>query len=128
MKIFLTHFDPILCIFHTSSLGFINYMIITSLIILFVLLQTLPTEEPVVIPLDLGDLETLEGFIHKVHDICGRIDILINNGGISHRGSILRTKFEVDKKIMHVNYFGSVVLTKGISAKCCDLCMFYNVK
>lgn len=81
---------------------------------LFVLLQTLPTEEPVVIPLDLGDLDTLEGFIQKVHDICGHIDILINNGGISHRGSILHTKYEVDKKIMHVNYFGTVVLTKGI--------------
>lgn len=84
-------------------------------IIQFVLLQTLPTEEPVVIPLDLSDLETLEGFIQKVYDICGRIDILINNGGISHRGAILHTKFEVDKKIMSVNYFGAVVLTKGIT-------------
>lgn len=96
----------------------------------FLLLQTLPKEEPVVITLDLSDLEALEGFIQKVHDICGHIDILINNGGISHRDSILNTTFEVDKKIMHVNYFGTVVLTKGIIAyllHSIDLCIFWNV-
>ncbi|XP_068629511.1 dehydrogenase/reductase SDR family protein 7-like isoform X3 [Battus philenor] len=47
----------------------------------------------------------------KVHEMCGHVDILINNGGISHRGSILHTKFEVYKQIMNVNYLGSVGLT-----------------
>ncbi|XP_068629510.1 dehydrogenase/reductase SDR family protein 7-like isoform X2 [Battus philenor] len=67
--------------------------------------------EPIVLELDLGNLDQLEVFTGKVHEMCGHVDILINNGGISHRGSILHTKFEVYKQIMNVNYLGSVGLT-----------------
>ena len=80
---------------------------------MLIILQNFPTEEPVIIPLDLAELDQLEDFIEKVHEKCGHIDILINNGGISQRGSILHTKYDVYKQIMTVNYFGSVVLTKG---------------
>ncbi|KOB75606.1 Dehydrogenase/reductase SDR family protein 7-like protein [Operophtera brumata] len=62
--------------------------------------------------LNLTDFDHLNVFVQKVYDQCGNIDILINNGGISYRGSILETKLEVDKEIMTVNYFGSVALTK----------------
>ncbi|XP_045785758.1 dehydrogenase/reductase SDR family protein 7-like [Maniola jurtina] len=72
------------------------------------------TEEPVVCELDLSNLEQLEPFVKKIYDTCGQIDILINNGGVSHRGSILHTTLEVDKKIMYTNYFGSVGLTKAV--------------
>ncbi|XP_032513935.2 dehydrogenase/reductase SDR family protein 7-like [Danaus plexippus] len=78
---------------------------------------SLPTEEPIVLELDLSDLEQLETFVTKVHEVCGEIDILINNGGVSHRGSILYTNLEVDKKIMFTNYFGSVGLTKAALPK-----------
>lgn len=71
------------------------------------------TQEPVVLELNLADFDTLDTFIQKVYDQCGNIDILVNNGGISFRGSIIETKIEVDKEIMSVNYFGSVALTKG---------------
>lgn len=63
--------------------------------------------------LNLADFDQLDIFVKKVYDQCGNIDILINNGGISYRGSILETKLEVDQEIMTVNYFGSVALTKG---------------
>jgi NAD(P)-dependent dehydrogenase (short-subunit alcohol dehydrogenase family) len=45
--------------------------------------------------------------------IFGHIDILVNNGGISNRGDILSTDAEVFKRIMVVNFFGTMVLTKG---------------
>lgn len=45
-----------------------------------------------------------------IHD---RIDILINNAGISYRGEILDTNIDVDIKIMMTNYFSQVALTKG---------------
>lgn len=64
--------------------------------------------------LDLANVEEFVPFVQKVYDACGQIDILINNGGVSHRGSIVHTKIEVDKQIMSINYFGSVALTKGI--------------
>lgn len=78
---------------------------------------SLSTEEPIVAELDLSELEQLETFINNIYDICGKIDILINNGGISHRGSILYTKLDVYKKIMFTNYFGSVGLTKAVLPK-----------
>jgi dehydrogenase/reductase SDR family protein 7B len=46
-------------------------------------------------------------------EIFGHIDILVNNGGISNRGDTLSTDAEVFKRIMVVNYFGTMVLTKG---------------
>ncbi|XP_013182417.1 PREDICTED: dehydrogenase/reductase SDR family protein 7-like isoform X2 [Papilio xuthus] len=73
--------------------------------------------EPIVIELDLGELDQLESFVDKVHSLCGHIDILVNNGGISHRGSILHTKLDVYKKIMNVNYLGSVGLTAAALPK-----------
>jgi short-subunit dehydrogenase len=43
-----------------------------------------------------------------------RIDILVNNGGISQRALTVETDLEVDRRIMEVNYFGQVALTKAV--------------
>ncbi|MCK4663885.1 MAG: SDR family oxidoreductase [Bacteroidales bacterium] len=43
-----------------------------------------------------------------------KIDILINNGGISQRSLIIETPIELDRKIMEINYFGGITLTKAI--------------
>lgn len=80
----------------------------------YIFLQEKSALEPVVIELDLADKNQFELFIQKVHDICGKIDILINNGGVSHRDSVMNTKMDVFEKIMNINYFGSVALTKGM--------------
>lgn len=79
--------------------------------------STVPTYPPIIIPLDLNDLETIPTHVEKILGITGHIDILINNGGVSQRGSVLSTNIEVDLKIMYVNYFGSVVLTKSKKLK-----------
>lgn len=71
------------------------------------------TYQPIIIPLDLSEINELPDKIKKIMDITGHIDILVNNGGISHRGSVLNTSPDVDIKIMLVNYFGAVALTKG---------------
>lgn len=36
------------------------------------------------------------------------------SGGMSTRGSVIETKLAVDKRIMDVNYFGAVALTKAL--------------
>lgn len=76
--------------------------------------STVPTYPPIIIPLDLNDLEAIPTHVDKILGITGRIDILINNGGVSQRGSVLSTSFEVDLRIMYVNYLGAVVLTKAV--------------
>ncbi|KAF5269859.1 hypothetical protein FQR65_LT17911 [Abscondita terminalis] len=50
----------------------------------------------------------------RIIDVTGHIDILINNGGISCRGSINNTTIDVFKNLMTVNYLGTVAFTKEI--------------
>ncbi|KAK9870495.1 hypothetical protein WA026_008052 [Henosepilachna vigintioctopunctata] len=73
-----------------------------------------PSHPPIIMPLDLSDINSLPTVVHKILTITGQIDILVNNGGISNRGSIVDTKPDVDIKVMLVNYFGSIALTKAV--------------
>jgi short-subunit dehydrogenase len=64
--------------------------------------------------LDLMQSETLEPIAKRLLSQFGRIDILINNAGISQRALAVDTPIEVDRKIMEIDYFGSVILTKAV--------------
>jgi short-subunit dehydrogenase len=44
----------------------------------------------------------------------GKIDIMLHNGGISQRSLIQETPLEIDRKLMEVNFFGTVGLTKAL--------------
>uniref|UniRef100_A0A182WKC7 Dehydrogenase/reductase SDR family protein 7-like n=1 Tax=Anopheles minimus TaxID=112268 RepID=A0A182WKC7_9DIPT len=74
---------------------------------------TVPTHPPIILPLDLSDLNSITGKVQSVLEIHGAIDILVNNGGISVRGDALSTSIDVDIRIMLVNYFGTVAITKA---------------
>ncbi|XP_052896677.1 dehydrogenase/reductase SDR family protein 7-like [Anopheles moucheti] len=74
---------------------------------------TVPTHPPIILPLDLSDLNSITDKVQSVLEIHGAIDILVNNGGISVRGDALSTAIDVDIRIMLVNYFGTVALTKA---------------
>ena len=68
--------------------------------------------------MDLSDLNSLPDKVKQVLEIHPNgIDILINNGGISVRSDAISTTMETDIKIMLVNYFGTVALSKGNFAK-----------
>uniref|UniRef100_T1GMF6 Dehydrogenase/reductase SDR family protein 7-like n=1 Tax=Megaselia scalaris TaxID=36166 RepID=T1GMF6_MEGSC len=76
--------------------------------------STDPFYPPVIVPLDLSELNSLPEAVNKILDIFGHIDILINNGGISVRADIISTAMDVDIKVMLVNYFGAVAMTKAV--------------
>lgn len=65
-----------------------------------------------ILPLDLAAADTLKLSVEAAIQSFGRIDVLINNGGISQRGLAIETSLEVDRRIMEVNYFGAIALTK----------------
>lgn len=67
-----------------------------------------------VIPLDLEDYTQFSKKVTEAIAAFGTIDILVNNGGISQRSLIKDTDILVDKRIIEVNYLGTVALTKAI--------------
>jgi dehydrogenase/reductase SDR family protein 7B len=77
--------------------------------------DTLPNAEiHTVVPLDLTDLSKVDAVVSSVINQVGRVDVLVNNGGISQRSLVGETPLEVDRKIMEVNFFGAVGLTKAL--------------
>jgi len=72
------------------------------------------SDRHLVLPLDLEDSSSFESCTQKVIDRYGNVDILIQNGGISQRGTALESSREVTRRIMEVNFFGNVFLTKAV--------------
>jgi short-subunit dehydrogenase len=64
--------------------------------------------------LDLIDSQSLEKAVKTAVDRFGGIDILINNAGISHRSKVNETDIEFDRKIMEIDFFSYIILTKNI--------------
>ncbi|MFY9310484.1 MAG: SDR family oxidoreductase [Bacteroidia bacterium] len=67
-----------------------------------------------ILPLDLADSSQTDELAQKVVAKFGQIDILINNGGISQRSLAKDTSLAIDRKVMEVNFFGTVALTKSV--------------
>lgn len=65
-----------------------------------------------VLALDLADLDSHEAIVEQAYDIYGRIDILVNNGGVSQRSTAFDTEMSALKKIMDINFYGTVSITK----------------
>jgi short-subunit dehydrogenase len=67
-----------------------------------------------ILPLDLSQTSTLQLSAEAAIQIFGHIDIVIHNGGISQRSLIKDTTLDVDRRLMDVNYFGAIAITKAI--------------
>ena len=67
-----------------------------------------------IVTLDLADYTNMPLVLNKAISQFGHIDLLINNGGISQRSPIIETTIDVDKKLMEVNYLGTIGLSKAI--------------
>jgi len=66
------------------------------------------------VPFDLSNPEIVAQTADKVIAEHKKIDILINNGGISQRSYANETSVEIDRKIMEIDYFSYVILTKKV--------------
>lgn len=65
-------------------------------------------------PLDLAQHDAISGIVSRILNQVGKVDMLINCGGLSQRGRALDTPLDVDKQLMNVNFFGTVALTKAL--------------
>ncbi|GAB0157149.1 SDR family NAD(P)-dependent oxidoreductase [Chryseobacterium sp. Alg-005] len=67
-----------------------------------------------IVPLDLEDYKNAPAIAAKTIEAFGKVDILINNAGLSQRSLAIETDIKVDKHLMDVDYIGTVALTKAI--------------
>ena len=67
-----------------------------------------------ILPIDLNDFYAAPALVKKAYNIFGRIDILINNAGVSQRSLIVDTQFDVLKKLIEINYLGTVALSRAL--------------
>lgn len=67
-----------------------------------------------ILPLDLEHYLSLHEKAIEAIKWFGRVDILVNNAGVSQRSLVKDTHISVDKRIMDINYLGTVALTKAI--------------
>jgi len=74
----------------------------------------LDSDHLLILPFDLSETSRVDSLTNLVIQKFDRIDILINNGGISQRSLTKETPLEIDRKIMEVDYFGQIALTKSV--------------
>lgn len=64
-------------------------------------------------PCDVTDAAACGRAVAEIVARHGRIDVLINNAGISHRSAFAATTLEVLHRVMDVNFWGAVNTTKA---------------
>lgn len=69
------------------------------------------------LPFDLSQTDRLDGLAEKAWDAFGHLDILYNNAGISQRGTAVETDMAVIRKVMDIDFYAPVILTKSILPK-----------
>lgn len=74
----------------------------------------IPEDRAALLPLDLAAADTLGPATQLAIDTFGRVDVLINNAGIGQRSKVLDTNMDVYRRLMEVNYFGTIALTKAL--------------
>ena len=68
----------------------------------------------VIAPLDLSMTDSLEGVVKEVLKKVESVDVMIHCGGISQRSLAIETSLAVDRRVMEIDYFGTVALTKAL--------------
>ncbi|MCR8560748.1 SDR family oxidoreductase [Mucilaginibacter sp. BJC16-A38] len=66
------------------------------------------------LPLDLSDTDSLQDKTIEAIKCFGGIDIMVHNGGVTQRSLVIDTEIEVHRRLMELDYFSYVVLTKAL--------------
>ncbi|MEX0608029.1 MAG: SDR family oxidoreductase [Balneolaceae bacterium] len=67
-----------------------------------------------IIPLDLTKPNSFPEKATEALSAFGQIDVLINNGGVSQRATVMESEMSTFRRLMEINYFGAVGLTKEV--------------
>ncbi len=76
--------------------------------------KSLGAPDAVALPFDLSQLDGLPALAEQAWQAFGRIDIFYNNAGISQRGTTVETDMKVIHKVMDIDFYAPVILTKAV--------------
>ena len=71
-------------------------------------------DQHLVLPLDMSDFEAVAQAVEVARAWTPRLDIVIENAGISQRSLVKDTLFSVDERIFKVNFLGVIAHSKAI--------------
>lgn len=81
---------------------------------LLALQQTLVETQTLILPLDLSDPSAIGPATARALAWRGRVDVLVNNAGVSQRSSVRDTELSTGRQLMEVNFFGAAALTRAL--------------
>ncbi|MFO7704365.1 MAG: SDR family NAD(P)-dependent oxidoreductase [Halopseudomonas sp.] len=71
-------------------------------------------ERTLVLPFETTDYDRLPALVEQAWNWRGRIDLLINNAGISQRSLALDTSLDVYRQLIEVDYMAPLALTQAV--------------
>lgn len=76
--------------------------------------ESLNGSDHIVYPMDLLKVDLIPASVDDLLSKVSAVDILVNNAGISQRSLTTETDIEVDRKIMEIDHFAVVAMTKSL--------------
>ncbi len=70
--------------------------------------------ESLILKADVSKVEEVENVVNKAIDRFGKIDVLVNNAGVTKDGLLLRMKEEDFDKVIEINLKGTFITTKSV--------------
>jgi len=70
--------------------------------------------EVAILPFDMLNIQEFPGLVKQAVGFFGQVDVLVNNAGASQRSLAMETPESVERRIMELNYFAPVALSKAI--------------
>ncbi|HEV7379719.1 MAG TPA: SDR family oxidoreductase [Dyadobacter sp.] len=77
-------------------------------------LTGLPDSSILILPMDVTDFDKAAPAAERIMQTFGRIDIMVHNAGVSQRSYIVDTDLDVYRKLMDVDFYSTVAITKAV--------------
>lgn len=74
----------------------------------------LPENAILILPADLYQNDQAKSLTDQVIARFGKVDVLFNNAGITSRALAIESPIEIDRKVMEIDYFSVVAMTKAV--------------
>lgn len=81
-----------------------------------IIAKKFPRTQIITLPADLGKQREVQAFADKIKETWDQVDVLVNNAGLFYTGNMIEEEEEHLEKMIAVNLFGPVKLTRYLSS------------